>query len=110
MRRNRGNTRATPFCDTAFRQIGASGGNAGARTAKPGITRFGAGKRSTKPFWMPDVVVLKQSGDVVGPNKNGGRAMSTIENDSTRSEGWDPALWSIGTVLGVAIVYLACLT
>jgi len=26
------------------------------------------------------------------------------------SESWDPALWSIGTVLGVAIVYLACLS
>jgi hypothetical protein len=36
--------------------------------------------------------------------------MSTIENDSTRTEAWDPALWSIGTVLGAAIVYLACLT
>jgi hypothetical protein len=36
--------------------------------------------------------------------------MSTIENDSTRTEGWDPALWSIATVLGAAIVYLACLT
>ena len=36
--------------------------------------------------------------------------MSTIENDSQESESWDPALWSIGTVLGVAIVYLACLT
>jgi hypothetical protein len=31
------------------------------------------------------------------------------ESDSTRSEGWDPALWSIGTVLGVAIFYVACL-
>ena len=36
--------------------------------------------------------------------------MSTIENDDARSESWDPALWSIGAVLGVAIVYLACLT
>jgi hypothetical protein len=36
--------------------------------------------------------------------------MSTIENDSAHAEGWDPALWSIGTVLGIAIVYLACLT
>jgi hypothetical protein len=25
------------------------------------------------------------------------------------NEGWDPALWSIGTVLGAAIFYLACL-
>ena len=36
--------------------------------------------------------------------------MRTMENDSAQSEGWDPALWSIGTVLGVAIIYLACLT
>jgi len=36
--------------------------------------------------------------------------MSTIRNDSAGSESWDLALWSIGTVLGVAIVYLACLT
>jgi hypothetical protein len=36
--------------------------------------------------------------------------MSIIKNDHSESESWDPALWSIGTVLGVAIVYLACLT
>jgi hypothetical protein len=36
--------------------------------------------------------------------------MSSTENGSARSESWDPALWSIGTVLGAAIVYLACLT
>ena len=41
---------------------------------------------------------------------SGGRVMSTIENDSAGSESWDPAIWSIGTVLGIAIVYLACLT
>jgi hypothetical protein len=35
--------------------------------------------------------------------------MWMTENDSSRSEGWDPALWSIGTVLGAAIFYLACL-
>ena len=34
----------------------------------------------------------------------------SIQNDSAGSESWDAALWSIGTVLGVAIVYLACLT
>jgi hypothetical protein len=33
--------------------------------------------------------------------------MWTSEDDSTRS--WDPALWSIGTVLGAAIFYVACL-
>ena len=36
--------------------------------------------------------------------------MSPTENDSAGSESWDPALWSIGTVLGAAIVYLACLS
>jgi hypothetical protein len=36
--------------------------------------------------------------------------MTSIENDGVQPEDWDPALWSIGTVLGVAIVYLACLT
>jgi hypothetical protein len=36
--------------------------------------------------------------------------MLTIENGDAGSESWDPALWSIGTVLGVAILYLACLT
>lgn len=35
--------------------------------------------------------------------------MSTIENGNAGSESWDPALWSIGAVLGAAIVYLACL-
>jgi len=32
------------------------------------------------------------------------------EHDSAGSESWDPALWSIGGVLGIAILYLACLT
>ena len=36
--------------------------------------------------------------------------MSSTESGSSGSESWDPALWSIGTVLGAAIVYLACLT
>jgi hypothetical protein len=35
--------------------------------------------------------------------------MSTIENGNAGSESWDPVLWSIGAVLGAAIVYLACL-
>jgi hypothetical protein len=35
--------------------------------------------------------------------------MWTTEHDSV-TESWDPALWSIGGVLGVAILYLACLT
>jgi len=33
-----------------------------------------------------------------------------IQNNRAGSESWDPAIWSIGTVLGVAIVYLACFT
>ena len=37
-----------------------------------------------------------------------------MKNDSTRfdatwSDGWDPALWSIGTAFGAAIIYLACM-
>ena len=36
--------------------------------------------------------------------------MWTSEHDSAGSESWDPALWSIGGVLGIAILYLACLT
>jgi hypothetical protein len=36
--------------------------------------------------------------------------MSTYQNDTSQPEGWDPALWSIGTVIGVAILYVACLT
>ena len=64
----------------------------------------------TKPFLAPHVVVLKQTGNVVTALKFGGRVMSTIENGNAGSESWVPALWSIGTVLGAAIVYLACLT
>jgi hypothetical protein len=36
--------------------------------------------------------------------------MWALETDRVRSENWDPALWSIGAVLGAAIVYLACLS
>ena len=36
--------------------------------------------------------------------------MSTLEDDYSQHEGWDRALWSIGTVIGVAILYVACLT
>ncbi len=35
--------------------------------------------------------------------------MSTLENDGTHTEDWDPALWTIGTVIGAAILYVACL-
>ena len=64
----------------------------------------------TKPFLPPHVVVLKQTGNRIAARQLGGRVMSILENGSARSESWDPALWSIGTVLGAAIVYLACLT
>jgi hypothetical protein len=30
-----------------------------------------------------------------------------MENDSNGPGSWDPALWSIGTALGAAIIYLA---
>ena len=64
----------------------------------------------TKPFWTRDAVVLKQSGGLLALHqKFGGRAMWTTENDSDRSDGWDPALWSMGTAFAVAVVYLACL-
>jgi len=36
--------------------------------------------------------------------------VTPIDNGGAGPESWDPALWSIGTVLGAAIVYLACLT
>jgi hypothetical protein len=36
--------------------------------------------------------------------------MTSMENGGAGPERWDPALWSIGTVLGAAIVYLACLS
>jgi hypothetical protein len=32
-----------------------------------------------------------------------------MENETDGSGSWDPALWSIGTALGAAIIYLACL-
>jgi hypothetical protein len=32
-----------------------------------------------------------------------------MEHDNTGSQNWDPALWSIGTAVAVAILYLACL-
>ena len=35
--------------------------------------------------------------------------MSTMEHDNAEPQSWDPALWSIGTVVAVAILYLACL-
>jgi hypothetical protein len=36
--------------------------------------------------------------------------MPIIKSDGAGSESWDPAIWSIGIVLGIAIVYLACLS
>ena len=36
--------------------------------------------------------------------------MSIIKNDRAESESWDPALWSIETVFGAAIVYLGRLS
>lgn len=36
--------------------------------------------------------------------------MWTSETDRARPQDWDPALWSIGAVLGAAIIYLACLS
>jgi hypothetical protein len=67
-------------------------------------------KRPDETIFPTHVFVLKQSRDVVAARILEGRVMSIIKNDSAESESWDPALWSIGTVLGAAIVYLACLT
>lgn len=61
-----------------------------------------------KPFWASDAVVPKQSLGTSPDEYFGGCVMSNPENHNTES--WDPALWSIGTVLGAAIFYLACLT
>jgi hypothetical protein len=66
-------------------------------------------KRPRETISWLEAVVLKQTGNVLAARTSGGRVMSTIENDGAGSESWDPALWSIGAVLGVAIVYLACL-
>jgi hypothetical protein len=35
--------------------------------------------------------------------------MWTMEHDNARSNSWDPALWSIGTAIAAAILYVACL-
>src|SRR6476619_2459293 len=40
----------------------------------------------------------------------GKRVIWTLENDRVRSGEWDSVLWSIGIVLGAAIVYFACLS
>jgi hypothetical protein len=74
----------------------------------PVRSQVSVAKAATKPFWAAGAVVLKQSRRLLN-HHFGGRIMWTIEQDSAGSEGWDPALWSIGTVLGVAILYLACL-
>jgi hypothetical protein len=36
--------------------------------------------------------------------------MWTTEHDGGVTKSWDPAFWSIGGVLGIAILYVACLT
>jgi hypothetical protein len=35
--------------------------------------------------------------------------MWTMDQDNARSRSWDPALWSIGTAVAAAILYVACL-
>ena len=40
----------------------------------------------------------------------GDRTLVLVHEMGGSLESWDPALWSIGTVLGAAIVYLACLS
>jgi hypothetical protein len=67
-------------------------------------------KAPDETIFLPYAVILKHTGNEVAVSNLGGHAMSNFENGNAGSESWDPALWSIGTVLGVAIVYLACLT
>ena len=110
MRRNRGNTRSQ-LGNAEYSLLGVrSRPRPDARDFERQAPIPPSQKRPDETIFRPHVVVLKQSGDVVAARTSGGRAMSTIENDSAGSESWDPAHWSIGTVLGVAIVYLACLT
>jgi hypothetical protein len=116
-----------PYSRGRFCTATAGTGGAGLRAPNPGFWRsevdptpthgilsakrpFPLAKRRDETIFPPYVVVLKQSRDVVAARIMGGRVMSIIKNDRAESESWDPALWSIGTVLGVAIVYLACLT
>ena len=44
-----------------------------------------------------------------GYSLTGESVMSILETEHGRSGDWDPALWSIVTVLGAAIFYVACL-
>jgi hypothetical protein len=78
------------------------------RLITPIRSEISVAKAPTKPLWTADAVVLKQARRLLGHHL-GGHIMWTMEQDNVGSEGWDPALWSIGTVLGVAILYLACL-
>jgi hypothetical protein len=68
--------------------------------------RISTAKPANETIFGCCAVVRKQSAAKSLINKNWRRIM---DNDSTRSESWDPALWSIGTALGAAIFYLACL-
>jgi hypothetical protein len=77
-------------------------------TGDAGKPRFRQLNRATKSFWVSDAVVRKQKGrQFVSIRRNLERVMSMLSGN--RPEGWDPALWSIGTVIGVAILYVACL-
>jgi len=109
LRRNRGNRRSRPGdAESPLFEI-KSRLRPDARDFERQTPIFPSQKRPDETIFRPHVVVLKQSGDVVADKTSGGRVMS-IQNNSAGSESWDPAIWSIGTVLGVAIVYLACLT
>jgi len=35
--------------------------------------------------------------------------MRSMEHDNGGQQSWDPALWSIGAVVAIAILYLGCL-
>jgi hypothetical protein len=110
LHRNRGE-QAEPALGRRIPPFGGQKSTPPRRTEfEPPSARSPSQKRRDETIFPPHVVVLKQSRDVVAARTMGGRVMSIIKNDSAGSESWDPALWSIGTVLGAAIVYLACLT
>ena len=97
MRRNRANPSARGF---------------GTPPGAPGETfrrAFGTQKPATKPLCGCHEVVPKHSGRLLPPNRKSSECVMQTLESRPRSEGWDPALWSIGTVLGIAILYVACL-
>jgi hypothetical protein len=80
--------------------------NRGTPASLPGAQDFSGGGVPTKPFSGPAQSFRNNRWIVINQQAFWRRIM---QNDDNRSEGWDPALWSIGTALSAAILYLACL-